>query len=50
MEQDPLEGQCLLEIELTTKQEVPLLPEWAGTYRDVTTDPAYSNVHLAVKV
>jgi len=38
---------CLLEVELTEEQAVPLLPPWIAPCRDVTDDRSFSNRALA---
>jgi CYTH domain-containing protein len=40
----------LLEVELDDPEEVVRLPDWLGPVRDVSEDPAYTNVELARRV
>ncbi len=40
-------GLVLVEVELATDDEVVVLPEWLGEWREVTGDPAYLNANLA---
>jgi CYTH domain-containing protein len=40
-------GLVLVEVELESEHEAVTLPGWLGEHRDVSTNPAYQNAHLA---
>ena len=42
-------GLVVLEVELATEAEAVELPAWLGEWREVTDDPAYLNVNLALR-
>lgn len=42
--------RAILEIELESESQTPILPEWVRVYREVTADHRYKNVRLAAEV
>lgn len=42
--------RATLEIELTSENQLPLLPDWLEIVRELTGEPAYKNLYLAKQV
>lgn len=44
------DDRAILEIELESESQTPVIPDWTLVYRDVTADSRYKNVRLAAQV